>query len=71
MAKKQAESKSQGYELSSCQVHQPATVKNATESNFRAVKGYKMLYTTEGVFVEYQDIEFIVPLANVIIAVLK
>ncbi len=58
-------------EFASVQVHQPATVKNATESNFRAEKGYRMTKQGDCIQVEYKDIVFLLPLSNVIIAVLK
>lgn len=68
----QKESKAQKQlEYSSVQVHQPATVKNATESNFRAEKGYKMVKEGDCILIKYLDIEFHIPLSNVILAVIK
>lgn len=61
----------EGIELIALQVHQPATIRNATESNFRVEKGYKMIYKSDGVHVEFKDTAFIVPLANVIVALIK
>lgn len=60
-----------GIKLRNVQVHQAATIKNATESTFRADKGYSMYYTPAGVFVEYKDISFIIPLANVVLALIE
>jgi hypothetical protein len=69
--KNQPKEKEEGYELESLQVHQSSTIRHATESNFKAFKGYKMLYKSDGVHMEYLDVKFIIPLANVIVAVFK
>lgn len=61
----------ESIEFSSVQVHQPATVKNATESNFRAEKGYLMVKDGDCIYIEYKDTKFLIPMSNVIIAVLK
>lgn len=53
------------------QLHQPFTINGMTEQAFTASKGVDMVYTPEGVYCEYKGFRFIVPLANVIFAVLN
>lgn len=71
MEQKQASKpQDKGLKLKSVQVHQAATVQHATETNFRAEKGYELYFTPNGVFVEFKGVRFIIPLANIILAVL-
>lgn len=60
----------EGIPVKKLLVHQPATVKGMTDTNLQAQKGYVMFYRPDGVHVQLKDEKFIVPLSNVVIAVL-